>query len=175
MSSLDAVVIGGGLGGLFTGALLARNGLKVTVLEMNAIAGGGLQSFVRNGVSFDTGMHVMGGWRPGGTLDKLTRYLGIRDSLDIVDINDKCMDTVTSLADSVTYHIPSQPQAFIETMSRYFPAERDGLIQYIQAIERIADSFDLFNLRPYSQSASFDMLPEAVIPDDELIANYISD
>ena len=36
------VIIGGGMGGLFTGALLARNGYRVTVLEQNAAVGGGL-------------------------------------------------------------------------------------------------------------------------------------
>ena len=30
------VIIGGGMGGLFTGALLARNGYRVTVLEQPA-------------------------------------------------------------------------------------------------------------------------------------------
>ena len=37
-------VIGGGMSGLFTGALLAKNGYKVTVLEKNHIIGGGLLS-----------------------------------------------------------------------------------------------------------------------------------
>ena len=36
-----AIIIGGGLGGLFTGAILAKEGLRVTVLEKNATAGGG--------------------------------------------------------------------------------------------------------------------------------------
>ena len=39
------VVIGGGLGGLFTGAILAKEGLQVTVLEKNINIGGGLQTF----------------------------------------------------------------------------------------------------------------------------------
>ena len=37
----SAVIIGGGIGGLFTGAFLAKNGIKVTVLEKNSIIGGG--------------------------------------------------------------------------------------------------------------------------------------
>ncbi|MDE6154314.1 MAG: FAD-dependent oxidoreductase, partial [Muribaculaceae bacterium] len=166
MNNNDVVIIGGGLGGLFTGALLARNGLSVTVLEKNAIPGGGLQTFLRNGVQFDTGMHVMGGWTMGGSIDRITRYLGIRDRLNIVEINSQCMDTVTSLADGMTYSIPSGRDRFIECMAGYFPEERENLGCYVEAIERIADSFDLFNLRPYSH-ASFDLLPEASIPADE--------
>lgn len=175
MENKDVVIAGGGLGGLFTGALLARNGLKVTVLEKNAIPGGGLQSFTRDGISFDTGMHVMGGWRQGGSIDRITRYLGIRDSLDISSINDDCMDSVTSLADGVTYNIPAGQNAFIDRLSEYFPGQRDGLVAYLDAIGRIADSFDLFNLRPYTHAPSFDFLPEATMPADEFIAQYISD
>ena len=55
-----AIIIGAGLGGLFTGAILAKEGLRVTVLEKNATAGGGLQTFRRFGEEFDTGMHVIG-------------------------------------------------------------------------------------------------------------------
>lgn len=36
----DCIIIGGGIGGLFSGAFLARNGMNVTVLEKNAIIGG---------------------------------------------------------------------------------------------------------------------------------------
>ena len=56
-----AVIIGAGLGGLFTGALLAKEGFKVTILEKNATIGGGLQTFQRFGEAFDTGMHIVGG------------------------------------------------------------------------------------------------------------------
>ena len=62
------VIIGGGLGGLFAGAILSREGFKVTVLEKNDTAGGGLQNFRRFGMKFDTGMHVIGGMRPGGNI-----------------------------------------------------------------------------------------------------------
>ena len=50
----DVIIIGGGLGGLFTGALLAREGRSVTIVEKNAAIGGGLQSFHRFGSTFDT-------------------------------------------------------------------------------------------------------------------------
>ena len=38
----SAIIIGAGPGGLLTGAILAQEGLQVTVLEKNAIIGGGL-------------------------------------------------------------------------------------------------------------------------------------
>ena len=67
----STVIIGGGLGGLFSGAILAKNGVKVTIIEKNSSIGGGLQSFVRFGEVFDTGMHVVGGMHEGGTVRRL--------------------------------------------------------------------------------------------------------
>ena len=75
----SAVVIGGGLGGLFTGAILSKENIKVTVVEKNTTVGGGLQSFTRFGEVYDTGMHVIGGMQEGGNLRMICNYLGIMD------------------------------------------------------------------------------------------------
>ena len=65
------LIIGGGLGGLFSGAILSKEGMEVTVLEKNVSIGGGLQSFTRFGEVFDTGMHVLGGLQEGGNVRRL--------------------------------------------------------------------------------------------------------
>ena len=70
------IIIGGGYGGLVTAALLAKEGHHVTVFEKNAIVGGGLQCFQRKGNSFETGMHILGGLRKGGSLNKIFTHLG---------------------------------------------------------------------------------------------------
>ena len=69
------LIIGGGLGGLFSGAILAKEGMEVTVLEKNVSIGGGLQSFTRFGEVFDTGMHVLGGLQEGGNIRRYTSGL----------------------------------------------------------------------------------------------------
>ncbi len=92
-----AVIIGGGLGGLFTGGVLAKEGFKVTVLEKNVTAGGGLQTFNRFGKTYDTGMHVIGGMQPGGNIYRICQYLGIIDKVELVNVDDDCTDRCISL------------------------------------------------------------------------------
>ena len=54
-SSLDAVVIGSGVGGLSAAVLLSRVGKKVLVLEQHDVAGGCCHTFIEKGFEFDTG------------------------------------------------------------------------------------------------------------------------
>lgn len=56
----DAVVIGSGIGGLSTAALLSRVGWRVLVLEQHDQAGGCCHSFIDRGCEFDVGIHYIG-------------------------------------------------------------------------------------------------------------------
>ena len=75
----DALVIGSGLGGLLSGVILSRAGYHVTVLEKAAQPGGCLQTFVRDGLRFDTGFHSVAGLEEGGPLARIFRPLGLMD------------------------------------------------------------------------------------------------
>ena len=59
-SKVDVIIIGGGVGGLVTGSILARAGKKVLILEQHDQAGGGTHSFVERGYEFDPGVHYVG-------------------------------------------------------------------------------------------------------------------
>lgn len=80
-------IMGGGLGGLMTGALLAKEGYRVTVLEKNRIIGGGLQSFRRGEYLFDTGMHIFGGMGTNGQIRRICRHLGIEERVRTTPIH----------------------------------------------------------------------------------------
>lgn len=51
------LIIGAGVTGLFTGALLAQHGIKVVLLEQRPQIGGGLDSFRKNGFWWPVGFH----------------------------------------------------------------------------------------------------------------------
>ncbi len=142
------VIIGGGVGGLFTGAILSKEGYHVTVLEKNVLIGGGLQSFKRFGEEFDTGMHVIGGMQPGGNIRRICQYLGIADQVELMEVDDDCMDSLYFAEDNATYRIRKGKQGFVDSLAAYFPEERENLERYVAALFAISDEVDLFHLRP---------------------------
>lgn len=170
----DVLIIGGGIGGLFTGALLAKNGLRVTVLDKNATVGGGLQSFTRHGKIYDTGMHVMGGWEAGGSLHRLCAYLGILDRLDLHHIDPGCMDEVRYADSGQCYRLPSGREAFGKALTAYFPHEAAGIEAYLDCIWRLTDELPLFALRP-DPSAPAVHSERFYRSADSLIAEFVTD
>jgi C-3',4' desaturase CrtD len=71
------VVIGAGVGGLTTAALLARAGLNVTLLEAHVYPGGCAGTFYHQGYRFDAGATLAGGFYPGGPMDVVAQSMGI--------------------------------------------------------------------------------------------------
>jgi C-3',4' desaturase CrtD len=71
------VVIGAGVGGLTTAALLAKAGLDVTVLEAHVYPGGCAGTFYHQGYRFDAGATLAAGFDPSGGMTRLGETLGI--------------------------------------------------------------------------------------------------
>ena len=170
------IIIGAGLGGLFTGAILSKEGFEVTLLEKNAVIGGGLQSFQRFGEHFDTGMHVIGGLQLGGNIWKICRYLGILDGIKVRDVDEDCTDRLYFSEDKTYYTIGKGREGFIDTLAKQFPKERDNLERYVDAVLAIADQVDLFNLRPSNgQMGLFAESNDFLMSADAFIAKFTSD
>jgi len=58
MEEWDVIIVGAGYGGLCSGALLARAGKRVLVLERNGVVGGRAQSMEYEGQILDDGAHM---------------------------------------------------------------------------------------------------------------------
>lgn len=76
----DTIVIGAGIGGLTTAALLAHSGWRVLLLEGHIEPGGCASSFRRkrpdgSAYVFDVGATLFGGFQPGGAHDWVARRL----------------------------------------------------------------------------------------------------
>ena len=71
------VVIGAGIGGITAGALLARRGYRVLVLDQALVPGGCASTFKRKGFTFDVGATQVAGLEPGGIHHRIFSELEI--------------------------------------------------------------------------------------------------
>lgn len=170
----SCIIIGGGIGGLFTGSFLAKNGIKVTVLEQNQVIGGGLQCFSRNKKLYETGMHVAGGFGPDGNLYKICRYLGIYEELDIHHIPSAEMDEIYYHATGERFVLASGKQNFVDRLASYFPHQHKELQRYVDELFSLTDEVPLFSLKTEPEHFVIHS-PNFSISADELIAKYIQD
>ena len=138
----DAVIIGSGLGGLECAHILSKAGMSVLLLERGTQAGGCLQSYRRHGLAFDTGFHYVGGLDEGQSLHSAFRHLGLlRLPWQRLDNH---FDRVT--IGNQTFNFAQGYDAFVETLTVAFPAERDALNRYADMLKQCGEQqFDALN------------------------------
>ncbi|QIY92008.1 phytoene desaturase family protein [Chryseobacterium gallinarum] len=142
----DILVIGSGLGGLVSALVLAKEGLKVCVLEKNNQYGGNLQTFSRDKLIFDTGVHYLGGLSKGQNLNRFFSYLEIMDELELQKMDEDGYDRISFGEEDFEYPHAQGYQNFVEQLSRYFPEERENLENYCEEIQYVCSQFPRYHV-----------------------------
>ena len=143
----DIVIIGSGMGGLVCADILGREGYKVCVLEKNKQAGGSLQSYVRDRVIFDSGVHYLGGLGEGQNLYQVFKYLGLIGRLKLLKMDEDVFDKIIIENDPKEYTYAQGYENFIRHLLKDFPNEEKGLRIYCDKIKEVCSKFPLYNLR----------------------------
>ena len=168
------MIIGGGLGGLECGVILAREGYSVCVLEKNRTIGGCLQTFGRHGRTFDTGIHYIGSLDEGQILNKYFKYLGVMPSLDVARMDAEAFDTVI-LGDR-EYGLGMGYERFAANLKGYFPAESANIDRFCGLLKNVGGTMSVENLRrglisdgamQYLERSAFDAI-DGAFTDSEL-------
>jgi prolycopene isomerase len=117
----DAIVIGSGLGGVSTAALLAKHGHKTLVLEQGEGAGGLAHAFSRGEYTFDSAIRVLA---EGEMVEGLLDYLGVRDECTLIHIDHLYR---AEFPDGQSIFAPVGVEGFMEAHIRLFPDEEEGI------------------------------------------------
>ena len=129
MSDYDVIVIGAGCGGLSAGALLAKQGRRVLVLEGSEHIGGCCSTFEKDGYSFDVGASIVEIVEP---IDRTFAALGadFREEVDLI----ACDPIVTAHlrdGDRITYPASFDGTAqALEHFSRQDAANWNAYVKY---------------------------------------------
>jgi all-trans-retinol 13,14-reductase len=156
MQKYDIIIVGSGMGGLVCGDILCREGYKVCILEKNKQVGGCLQTYTRDKVVFDSGVHYIGGLNKGQNLYQVFKYLGLMDKLKLQQLDEDGFDKIIIDNDDKEYVFAQGYENFIRHLLIDFPEEEKSLRQYCEQIKYVCSKFPLYNLRSgdYSEKES---------------------
>ncbi len=137
--SYDAIVIGSGLGGLTSAALLAKSGgRKVLVMEQHSKAGGFTHSFKRmEKFRFDAGLHYVGSMDGSDAASHILDYI----SKNPVQWNHLPHIFERYLLPGLDLPVASDLNQWMATLMERFPAESGALRSYFKSLKRIARHF----------------------------------
>ncbi len=118
MPSRKVVVIGAGIGGLTAGALLARRGYKVLILDQALVPGGCASTFNRRGFTFDVGATQVAGLEPGGVHQRIFDELEI-DLPEATPCDPAC--AVFLPGETEPIKVWRDPEKWVAERQRHFP------------------------------------------------------
>ncbi len=131
----DAIVIGSGIGGMSSAALLSKLGKRVLVLEQHNIPGGFTQTFKRPGFRWDVGVHIVGEMSdrsfPGRLLGDLTD--GRLEWEPVGEVYDEF-----NFPGGFKIQFPDTPDAFRANLHEAFPDDKVAIDQYIDLVKQVA-------------------------------------
>jgi len=136
----DVIVIGAGIGGLTSAALLSKAGLSVCVLEKETRVGGYLAGFRRKHFIFDTAIHWLNQYGPDGMLDKLFNAIGSDHPKAVEQQRIRRYK-----GENFDYLLTNQPDDLRNQLIRDYPEERKGIEKLFLKARQIGRSFKNYN------------------------------
>jgi len=139
----DAVVIGSGMGGLTTAALLSDLGWTVCVLEQHYTAGGYTHSYERNGYEWDVGVHYI------GDVGAKTRTRQMFDYLSSGQLEWAPMDDEYDrfyIGDKV-FNAKAGKQQYRDNLIRQFPNEEKAIDRYLALLDKAGSAMTAFGMK----------------------------
>ncbi len=139
MARYDVVVIGAGLGGLTAGAILAREGRKVLVIERGNSVGGAASSYKAGDLFIEASLHKTSG--PEDARDPKHRPLTRAGALDKVEwVPTGPIFEVRGGPLREPFILPPGFDAAREALTQRFPEARDGIVAILSEMQSIANA-----------------------------------
>lgn len=131
----DAIIIGSGIGGLTTAALLAKLGKRVCVLEQHYTAGGYTHSYEREGYEWDVGVHYIG--------EVHKPWSAIRRIFDVISDGKLEWAPMDARYDRIvigdkTYDYVAGREEFKAEMKQHFPGEAAAIDRYVELLSDVS-------------------------------------
>ncbi len=132
--SHEVVVVGAGLGGLTTAALLSARGVDVCLLERESQAGGCAAAFDHEGHRFERGAGLYAAWQPGEIHERVFGELPV----EAPEVREVSPAYVVRLPDGVDVRVGGEREEFEAALRAAFAECAEAAVGFYRGIEPIA-------------------------------------
>jgi len=129
----NTVIIGGGLAGLTAGAILAKFGKKVLLLEQHHKPGGCATTFKRGDFVIEAGLHEMSGLDENGTLLQIFDMLDVNQQVEFLQVP----EYYAVLSDRGKFVLPHGYDAATKALIDRYPEDEKGIKRFMKLIASI--------------------------------------
>ena len=133
----DVIIIGAGISGLTSSALLSKAGLKCCVIEMDKKVGGYLAGFDRKGFRFDSAIHWLNNCDENGWVNKIFRIIG-----DDFPKSKAQKHIRRFISNDFNYLVTNQPDELKNQWLQEFPDDTKGINRFFKDAKSISKSFE---------------------------------
>ncbi len=139
----DYLILGTGNSALTLGALLAKAGKKVCMLEAHDIPGGYAQSFKWGDFYFCGQVHYLWGCGPGGKIYEFLKKIGLEKELTFQLHNPDGYDRM-AMPDGKIVGIPYGFDHLIENIDKAYPGQRDTVYKFTEILKTLREEMRHF-------------------------------
>ena len=132
----EVLVVGGGIGGLTAGALLAARGVNVCVLEKEPRGGGCAVTFNRFGYEFEAGASLYASWQPGEIHERVFAELPV----NAPEVRRAHPSYVVRLPDGTDVPLVENETEFEEILRASFPECAAQAVGFYREIKPIGEA-----------------------------------
>src|SRR3954462_7184027 len=132
--TFDYVIIGAGMGGLTGGALLARAGARVAIVEAHEYPGGCCHTFPMGSYKFCAAVHYIFSCGEGEPVYNLLRALGLHDTITFERLEPEGYDHFSCPSAGLRVRIPNGPSKWSRRLSDRFPDEARGIASFFDTV-----------------------------------------
>jgi len=126
----DAIIVGGGLGGLVAGSKLAKEGKRVLLIEQHSTVGGCATTFRRKDYTIEVGLHEMDGLDEEDMKRQLFEELDVFGSLEFIRIP----QFYRFVNKDLDFVMPGSAHEAREKLTRAFPDEVSGIDKFFSLL-----------------------------------------
>jgi len=156
----DYLIIGSGLSALVLGALMAKSGKKIQMIEAHELPGGFGHTFcMGEKYKFNAQLHYVWGCGEGQTVNRILKHLNLDQTVTFEQYDPNGYDHMKMPGYSL--EITGDNPLLINRLSRLFPDYADNIKHFILTVEKVAGAFDDLSSAGFNRNLF--KLPQAAI------------